>query len=264
MLPFRAGRSAEVTPYNCTGLTSVTIGNGVTSIGGSAFSGCTDLTSITVAEGNPVYHSSGNCLIKTASKTLIVGCQTSVIPTDGSVTIIGDNAFRNRSGPTSITIPDSVTSVGGSAFYNCTGLTSVTIGNGVTSIGGSAFSGCTDLTSITVAEGNPVYHSSGNCLIKTASKTLIVGCQTSVIPTDGSVTIIGDNAFRYNSWLTSLTIPVNVTNIGVCAFSGCSKLTSITYQGTKEQWNAIEKASFWDSSTNSFIVHCTDGDIPKS
>lgn len=102
--------------YGCTGLTSVTIGNGVTSIGDGAFNTCSNLTNITI----------GN-----------------------SVTNIGMSAFFGCYKLTSITIPDSVTSIGKSVFYNCSGLTSVTIGNGVTSIGDDAFRNCERLTSIT-------------------------------------------------------------------------------------------------------------------
>ncbi|MDD5792077.1 MAG: leucine-rich repeat domain-containing protein [Erysipelotrichaceae bacterium] len=54
-----------------------------------------------------------------------------------SVTGIGESAFRDCSGLTSVTIPNSVTSIGESAFSDCTGLTSVTIPNSVTSIGDS-------------------------------------------------------------------------------------------------------------------------------
>jgi hypothetical protein len=66
------------------------------------------------------------------------------------VTSIGNYAFQNCSGLTSVTIPNSVTSIGDVAFYNCSGLTSVTIPNSVTSIGSSAFSGCSGLTSVTI------------------------------------------------------------------------------------------------------------------
>ena len=342
----------------CTGLTSVTIGNGVTSIGSLAFADCTGLTSITVAKGNSKYHSAGNCLIETESKTLIAGCKNSIIPTDGSVTSIGNSAFSGCTGLTSVTIPNSVTSIGSSAFSHCTGLTSVTIGgsvtsigdwafagctgltsvtipgsvtsigndafyncyslieiynkstlsitagsssngyvayyaknvytnegesklttdeNGyviytdgdekilvayhgtntelalpsyitkinqyafsdcisltsitipdsVTSIGNSVFSGCTGLTSITVAKGNTKYHSAGNCLIETGSKTLITGCKNSIIPTDGSVTSIGNYAFEGCTGLTSITIPDSVTSIGSWAFYGCNKIQTI-------------------------------------
>ena len=74
----------------CSGLTKITIPNGVTSIGDYAFSDCSGLTKITIPNG---------------------------------VTSIRDGAFSNCSGLTEITIPDSVTSIGDYAFYDCTNLT---------------------------------------------------------------------------------------------------------------------------------------------
>ena len=213
---------------DCTGLTSVMIGSGVTSLADSAFNYCSGLTNIKVASGNPVYHSAGNCLIKTANKELVLGCKTSVIPSDGSVTSIGYSAFYGCTGLMSITIQDGVTSIGGSAFFGCTSLTSITIPDSVTSIGYGAFSGCKGLTSITVASGNPVYCSAGNCLIQTTNKKLVLGCRTSVMPSDGSVTSIGDSAFSGCTGLTSVTIPDSVTSIGDSAFFGCTGLTSVT------------------------------------
>ena len=68
------------------------------------------------------------------------------------VTSIGDHAFWDCSGLTSVTIPDGVTSIGGGAFSGCTSLTSVAIPSSVTEIGGSAFSGCTGLTSVTIPD----------------------------------------------------------------------------------------------------------------
>ena len=133
-------------------MTSITIGGSVTSIGEWAFSGCSGLTNITVETGNSVYHSEGKCLIETESKTLIAGCNNSVIPNDGSVTSIEGGAFSDSSGLTNITIPDSVTSIGICAFFGCSGLTSITIPNSVTSIGYRAFSDCSGLTSITIPD----------------------------------------------------------------------------------------------------------------
>ena len=214
--------------YNCTGLTNITIPDSVTSIGSEAFASCKSLTTITVSTGNIVYHSTDNCLIETETKTLISGCKSSIIPADGSVTSIGERAFSGCYGLKSITIPDSVTSIDEYAFFGCTRLTGITIPDGVTSIGESPFRNCTGLTKITVSSGNTVYHSTGNCLIKTETKTLILGCASSTIPTDGSVTSIGFEAFYSHSNLTSITIPNSVTSIGESAFSYCTGLTSIT------------------------------------
>lgn len=196
----------------CSGLTSVTIPDSVTSIGNFTFSSCRGLTSIAI----------GN-----------------------RVTSLGEEAFCYCSGLTSITIPDSVISIGNYAFQGCTGLTSVTILDSVTGIGYRAFCNCGGLTSIVVKEGNSKYIAKDNCLIDKSTATLVLGCKTSVIPTDGSVTSIGDWAFNGCSGLTSVTIGNGVTSIGSYAFEVCSKLKRIDFNGTKAQWKAIEKGNNW-------------------
>ncbi len=214
----------------CTGLTSITIGKNVTSIGSLAFDDCTGLTSVTVSPGNKVYHSENNCIISTKRKELVIGCKNSVIPSDGSVTSIGDYAFDDCTGLTSITIPDSVTSIGNHAFSYCTGLTSITIPDGVTSIGDSAFYDCTGLTSITIPD---------------------------------SVTSIGSSAFSGCTGLTSITIPDSVTSIGDYAFSGCSGLKTVYYAGTKEEWENIYIGSDNYPLKNAKIVYNCVSDNSK-
>ena len=126
--------------YNCSGLTSITIGNSVTSIGEYAFGYCSGLTSITIP--NSVKYIGGSAFYNCSGLTSVT------IP--DSVTSIGGYAFSGCSGLTSITIPNSVTYIGDWAFSGCSGLTNVTIPNSVTSISQYAFSGCSGLTSITI------------------------------------------------------------------------------------------------------------------
>ena len=121
-----------------------------------------------------------------------------------------------------IILPDSLTTIGSEAFlvFN-SNWKSVVIPNNVTFIGVGAFS-LGGLESITFKEGtgNGVYHIEGNCLIETATKTLVAGCNNSVIPKDGSVTIIGEKAFSC-SRIKSITIPECVVKICKDAFHGC-------------------------------------------
>jgi hypothetical protein len=210
----------------CSSLTSISIPSSVTSIGSYAFSGCSSSESLTVNKNNPIYHSTNNCIIKTSTKTLIRGCKSSIIPSDGSVLSIGAGAFSGCSSLTSITIPDSVTSIGNVAFNNCSSLTSIHIPEGVTSIGEDAFSKCELLTNITIPEG---------------------------------VTEIDDKTFRYCSSLISIKIPQSVTSIGFWAFYSCFSLKTIKYDGTKAQWQNIEKSDGWNDYTFTYTVHCTDG-----
>ena len=109
---------------NCSNLTSVVIGDGVTSIGDCAFWDCSSLTSVEISD---------------------------------SVTSIGSFAFADCSSLTSIDIPDSVTRIWDRAFASCYSLTSIVIPDSVTSIGDYAFYGCSSLTSITFEDTSTWY-----------------------------------------------------------------------------------------------------------
>lgn len=136
-------------------------------------------------------------------------------------------------------LKDGTFTIANYAFYGCSSLDSITIPNSVTSIGFMAFRNCLSLEKIVVEENNHTYHSEGNCLIETDTKTLIAGCKTSVIPSDGSVTSIGDDAFQWCTSLTSITIPDSVTSIGSGAFYYCTSLKTVYYEGTTSQWKNI-------------------------
>jgi len=139
--------------FTGTDITSLTLGKHLTVIPYGGLDNLTSLETISVAEGNPKYHTAGNCLIETETKVLIRGTGTSVIPGDGSVTTIGSYAFSGIKGLTSICIPDSITLIQGMAFYKCTELTTVIIGKSLQSVELNGFSGCSNLAEV-FYEGN--------------------------------------------------------------------------------------------------------------
>ncbi len=237
---------------SCTSLAAVTIPANVANIGEKAFAWCTSLESITVAKENPIYHSDGNCVIHTESKTVVEGCNYSSIPKDGTVTRIGDLAFNGRTALVEITIPYGVTDIGIGSFSWCTSLTSVMIPRTVNTIGEFAFLACSNLSALEVEEGNAEYHSTDNCLIHTANKTLIAGCQNSVIPHDDSVTSISSYAFANCGALTRIEIPSNITDIGMSAFSGCNNLAQITVADSimSIEVNAFAETGYYNDPSN--------------
>ncbi|MDD3411950.1 MAG: leucine-rich repeat protein [Eubacteriales bacterium] len=146
------------------------------------------------------------------------------------VTGIGDRAFYNCSGLTSLTLPESVTSVGEYAFSTCQSLTSITIPDSVTKVGDAVFVLCERLKEIRISPSHPALELRDGVLFSKADKRLVwypisAGKTEYSIPADTK--FIGANAFSHCSSLTSIIIPVNVTSIGYAAFSSCSSLTDI-------------------------------------
>ena len=234
----------------CTGLTSVTIGNSVTSIGWGAFQGCKGLTSITIPN---------------------------------SVTIIDWDAFNGCTGITSVTIPDSVTSIGVRAFKGCTGLTSITIPASVTKIRSDAFKNCNSLLTIycevtrkpiewdsenddgwnpdnrtvvwgynnitTGSEYDYVVHSDKVYLTKYKGSSTIINIPNQI---DGKDVVGFGEIFRGNINIKEVTIPNSVTSIDNCAFRYCARLTSITIPDSVTSiglW-AFEDTAYYNNNSN--------------
>ena len=76
-----------------------------------------------------------------------------------------------------------------------------------------------------------------------------------------SVTSIGNEAFRNCTSLKSVEIPDSVTSIGAWAFCHCFSLKSITFNGTVEEWNAIEKGTDWSLYVPATYVECSNGKV---
>ena len=120
---------------------------------------------------------------------------------------------------------------GGTVSGDMLVIPSMVEGRKVTSIGAGAFEGCDGLTSVTIGD---------------------------------SVTSIGDSAFWGCSGLISIVIPDSVTTFYDRPFYNCTSLVDIRFKGTMEQWNAIDKASFWgdwNANVPATKVICSDGEV---
>lgn len=228
---------------HCDFLTEVIIPDRVTSIGKYAFLDCDSLTEVTIPDsvisiGVYAFHT-----CKSLRSVTIPNSVTSIVDfvfyectsltsvtIPNSVTTIGYAAFGHCDSLTSVTIPDGVTFIGESAFVGCDSLTSVAIGDSVTSIGEMAFYNCGSLTEITVSIANPNYSSLDGVLFD-KDQTTLIQCpagKSGAYAIPNSVTTISGRAFEDCTSLTSVTISDSVTTIGDYAFSSCSKLTSVT------------------------------------
>ena len=237
--------------YNCSNLASLVIGSSVTDIESRAFDYCSDLKTIynlsglllTIGSedyGRVAYYAEK--IVKTPRDAdfefgVIDGVITLVaylgndadvmLPVNEVAYTVATGVFENRTTLTSILIPDCITGIGDRAFAGCSNLQGIEIPGSVVSIGEGVFNGCAALSYMEVAAGNTVYDSRDNCnaIIKTSNKTLIAGCQNTVIPS--SVTSIGAEAFYGCTGLTGIEIPSSVTSIGASAFFGCEGLEEV-------------------------------------
>lgn len=214
----------------CTNLSSITIPGGVTSIGNGIFYQCRNLNDIKVV----VMDFSEFCNNITVgafdiSGALDIDISIQLIDEDeneiteyiipNGVTTIGNSAFKNCDGLTTITIPNSVTSIGEGAFENCSGLTSIKIGNGVSRIGNRAFAKCGNLTSVKMGKN-----------VSSVGEFAFNGCSSLVsITLPDVLESIEDGAFMDCSALTSANVPGSVKNIGNYAFCQ-SGLTSVSFE----------------------------------
>ena len=238
---------------NCEDLQSITIPEGVTSIGWKAFAGSgltalhlpasvtaiggswtstgsnwfsevTELTELTVAEDSKTFSAVDNILYNKEQTVLLccpAGRTADVTAIPATVTEIAQVAFVNCTGISRVELPAGVTTIDRNAFRGCAGLTDVVLSDSLQTIGESAFYECTGLTAVELPEGAQTIGSSafrGCTALKTV--TLPEGLQT-----------IGSSAFR-NTALTEIYIPASVTSVGheyvSCAtFAQCPNLTAI-------------------------------------
>lgn len=229
--------SYTTVPWNAqkSRITSVMIGDGVTSIGDSAFEDCSALKSVSGMKG-----------VTSLGKWAFYKCtslESFVIPS--GVTSIPDCLFYDCSKLNSVTIHDQVTSIGSSAFFGCSILKTLSIPDSVKTIGYYAFGACNKLETINIPDGVTEIPSRAFSSCYALKKLDIPQSVTKIgdgafdhctslgqdsdgtIAIPANVTAIGSEAFRGCSALTSLALPQTVTSIGYTAFQGCSNLETI-------------------------------------
>ena len=203
----------------CHTLTAVNIPTAVKEIGLRAFSNCVSIDTLTVARGNVNYYSENNCII--SDKKLIAGCKSSVIPSDGSVTVIGESAFQGCQGLTRINSLVGVRQIDDYAFMGCSAVKRLSIPSSVTSIGVGAFSYCESLESISFTGENP------------------------------SLKSVGKEAFASCGQIGTILLPASVERIGAGAFHECTNDGfNINYQGTIDGWNNVKICSEGEDTVN--------------
>ncbi|MBR2195538.1 MAG: leucine-rich repeat domain-containing protein [Salinivirgaceae bacterium] len=272
----------RISTFNAgSGLTSLTIPSTVETIDSAAFVGATGLTTITTSSQLD-FRKALLRFVKDDIKYQVLAKDsvmvvaniytgTVLIPpfvnagNNFLVTTIGEDAFYNNRGITSVTLPNTITKIPKSAFYSCTKLKAIALGNAVKSIETGAFKYCSlesldipksvvevgvesfaynNLTTITT-ESDADFSLSGLSIIKDnikyeildkTSVRVVANNYTGAVEIPASiaagntftVTKIADKAFQNATALTSVTIPESVTQIGQYAFYYCKELTSIT------------------------------------
>lgn len=231
---------------------SIFIPASVTTIEAGAFADCYNLENVQVDENNPVFDSRDNCnaIIETATNTLVVGFNSTIIPSN--VTAIGDNVFAGDAYTgfvyysgcpfTNYVIPDSIRTFGNCAFFLCMNLNDITFNNELTSIGNSAFGVCSSLKSVIIPDkviniGNGAFCycysltsvTIGNSVTSIGDNAFYMCSSITNLSLGNSVTSIGEEAFWRCDQLTSINFPNSLTSIGALAFNECSRLSNITF-----------------------------------
>ena len=194
----------------CENIETVTIPDGITTIGESAFDNCSGLKTLSIKASvisiGPAAFARCNAL-----ETLTFSDNISEIS-------IGDYAFNNCTSLKDFTFPSNVTAIGRNAFWKCDSLEHVTIPGSVKAMGREVFANCAVLTSVTLEEG-----------ITSISDFAFSSCpKLNSVKLPESLTSLGTSAFYACTLLNHVTIPNQVTSIGSSVFSYCTSLSDIS------------------------------------
>ena len=156
---------------------------------------------------------------RTSIKTVVI---------QSGVMNIGNRAFHDCSNLDSIDIPNTVTIIGRQAFFNCTNFLSVIIPNSVTEIEGEAFKNCINLRTVIIDEGNATLNFSRyDAGYYDYKYDWFENCPIQTLNLRRQYSYNGGVLFSGNSYLQTLTIGRNVTQIESYAFADCGSLSNV-------------------------------------
>ena len=200
---------------NCANLKTVSIGSDIDSIDEQAFSACPNLEDIAVSTDSKTYRSENNSLYKGDSLLIYAGGKKAAI-TDGTAAI-GKYAFFGKTELTAVDIPDSVAMIDDYAFAGCLALKSIDLPDKIENIGNYCFVSCIELSSVEL--GSSLKAVPDSCFLScTALKNLDI---------PDSVTKIGTQAFYCCDGIEKIYIPPTVTEIGSDALGRTYNLRAV-------------------------------------
>ncbi len=209
------GERAFYGVFELTGL-DISACTDVTLIGREAFRGCNPLRTIELP---------GN--LQTIGRSAFRECGSlTTIELPGNLQTIGIMAFKYCGSLTTIELPGNLQTIGNMAFALCDSLTTIELPANLETIWYDAFFACSSLTSINVHSNNKNYSSQNGILFNKAGTTLIL-CpegKSGEISIPDTVESIGSHALAGCSSLTSMELPVGVSQIHDSAFWGCTNL----------------------------------------
>ena len=182
-------------------------------------------------------------------------------------------SFANNIELQTIHLPNTISTIPAGTFHNCPNLEVVILGTGVQTIEDNVFGQSPKLREINLPEGLTTMNQPGlkdgsikKITIPGSLKDIDMACffeclsLESVIINEG-IEIIYQAAFGSCTSMKEVILPSTLQEILQVAFAQCSSLTSITYNGTVEQWNAIDKREEWNADVPATYVQCTDGQV---
>ncbi|MCR4916344.1 MAG: leucine-rich repeat domain-containing protein [Prevotella sp.] len=259
--------------FDCSGVTSLSLPAGLTSIADGAFDGMTGLQTIMLANGNTNFVVNDNVLYnQEISKILCfpklrVGDYTMPL----TITQMANTQFHNCVNLTGITLSANLKTLPDYAFEGCNQLQFADIPSSLETIGAHAFEGLSNFAQVTIEAGSKLKtineSAFQNCtmlqnLTLPASLETIgsyafhncTGIEQLTFEAGSKLKSISNYAFSGCSKFTELSIPASVTNIGSYAFSGCSSLKELVLEDGSEDltFGYSSNGIFLDSPIETF------------